>query len=220
MPYRLRDELSFCACAGKAVFLDLRDDRYFCLGPALEQSFARWAESPYDDRHGPGLGPLVERGLLVRADAAPAPRRSAAAVERDIIGPDEVRLSLADVARAAFAELVIAARLRRWPIAALVRSCEASGACDVLPNADEMRRAKRVAAAFALTGLFLGSHNRCLSRALAAMLMCHRFKVYPDLVLGVRTNPFGAHAWVQLGNAVIVGDHEQARLFTPILSVR
>jgi hypothetical protein len=36
----------------------------------------------------------------------------------------------------------------------------------------------------------------------------------------VRTNPFAAHAWVQIDEEVLVGDFEQVRLFTPILAVQ
>ncbi|MFD2138277.1 lasso peptide biosynthesis B2 protein [Novosphingobium resinovorum] len=38
----------------------------------------------------------------------------------------------------------------------------------------------------------------------------------PDLVIGVRSNPFRAHAWVQSRGRVIHDDQRQAPLFTPI----
>jgi hypothetical protein len=52
------------------------------------------------------------------------------------------------------------------------------------------------------------------------MDLCHAHRLYPSLVLGVRINPFAAHAWVQIGDRVLVGDYDQVRLFTPILVVQ
>jgi hypothetical protein len=38
-------------------------------------------------------------------------------------------------------------------------------------------------------------------------------------VLGVRMNPFSAHAWAQFGSIVLTDSLEQVREFTPILAV-
>jgi hypothetical protein len=35
----------------------------------------------------------------------------------------------------------------------------------------------------------------------------------------VIAHPFAAHCWVQLGDAVLIGGYEQARLYTPILVI-
>ena len=60
--------------------------------------------------------------------------------------------------------------------------------------------------------------SRCLVRALAVHRACRKGRVAGSrLVFGVTAHPFAAHCWVQLGNAVLVGGYEQARLFTPIL---
>jgi hypothetical protein len=79
--------------------------------------------------------------------------------------------------------------------------------------------ARWIVAALEHSALWLGSADRCLRRAIAAMMMCRRRGLAAQLVLGVRIDPFGAHAWVQLDERVLVGEFEQVRLFTPILSV-
>lgn len=67
--------------------------------------------------------------------------------------------------------------------------------------------------------LVLRAADRCLVRALAVHSICRRHAIPAKLVLGVRMNPFGAHSWVQYNRAVLVGDVEQVRLYTPILVV-
>jgi hypothetical protein len=63
------------------------------------------------------------------------------------------------------------------------------------------------------------AHDRCLVRALAVKSLCNKSGIKAKLVFGVIANPFAAHCWVQVGEAVLVGGFEQARLFTPILVV-
>ena len=80
-------------------------------------------------------------------------------------------------------------------------------------------RARAVADAFRAAATVLRAEDQCLPRAIAARWMCDRYKLDAALVFGVRLDPFAAHSWVQVGDAVIVGDLEQVRLFTPILVV-
>ena len=40
--YRLRPGLHWTLCGGRPVFLDFAGDRYFCLGPMLEEAFLRF----------------------------------------------------------------------------------------------------------------------------------------------------------------------------------
>jgi hypothetical protein len=61
--------------------------------------------------------------------------------------------------------------------------------------------------------------KQCLPRALGANALCRAAGALPTLVFGVRLAPFAAHCWLQWHEAVIVGDLEQARMFTPILAV-
>jgi hypothetical protein len=65
-----------------------------------------------------------------------------------------------------------------------------------------------------------GTAGRCLPRALAFLRAGHRRGLRPMLVLGIRLDPFRAHAWVQSGCKVLVGDYEEARAYSPILVLR
>ena len=113
-------------------------------------------------------------------------------------------------------------RARRWlkrrPLASIMNNL-ASGGEDVARSRDEAVL-RQIAGAFATSEMLLRAADQCLPRAIAAARLCRRHGQDVALILGVRVNPFAAHSWVQSGDAVVVGDVEQVRLYTPILVVR
>ena len=221
MPLRLADNLSWCVCAGRPIFLDLEADRYFCLSPRLELAFERWRRPTADGAHDDCLDLLVRRGFLVPDPQAGERVPSPAFVPptRDLLDRNR-RSSLRDVVQILAAEISAQRRLRRRPLAEIVEQCRTSRPPSTLAVQQARSGAERIAAAFERSGLFLGAADRCLARALAAMIICHARGIYPALVFGVRVNPFAAHSWVQIADSVVVGDFEQVRLFTPILLVQ
>ncbi|MDJ1135245.1 lasso peptide biosynthesis B2 protein [Streptomyces iconiensis] len=59
----------------------------------------------------------------------------------------------------------------------------------------------------------------CLQRSVATALLCRMGSVWPDWCVGVRTEPFGGHAWVEV-DGVPVGEGAGMATFHTILSVR
>jgi hypothetical protein len=74
--------------------------------------------------------------------------------------------------------------------------------------------------AFDRTALLLGRANRCLARSVAMFSVLRARDVAADLVIGVRGDPFSAHAWVQYQNMVLNDTVEQIRNYSPILVLR
>jgi hypothetical protein len=220
MPLQLRDNLSFCICDGRPIFLDLDADRYFCLGPAVESSFKRWAAGPARDEGDEEFSLLRVRGLLVPGPRTPSATHAAilpqAARDLDADHPPRLR----DVVQALTTELAAGVWLRSQPLTKILGRRVTSIRRGALTPEQADIRAAQIAVAFGRSALILGSADRCLARALAAKSLCRRRGLSAALIFGVRINPFGAHSWVQLGDAVLVGEFEQARLFTPILSVQ
>ncbi|WP_375713750.1 lasso peptide biosynthesis B2 protein [Sphingobium sp. BS19] len=62
-----------------------------------------------------------------------------------------------------------------------------------------------------------GRTNRCLARSLAMFSLCRAHGIPVQFVIGVRSDPFAAHAWVQIDTAVLNDSTEQVNLYTPIL---
>jgi hypothetical protein len=63
------------------------------------------------------------------------------------------------------------------------------------------------------------SRDRCLFHALALVDFLGRYQVFPTWVIGVRSQPWAAHSWVQQGPLILDGSPEQVCEYTPILSV-
>jgi hypothetical protein len=59
----------------------------------------------------------------------------------------------------------------------------------------------------------------CLQRSVAAALMCRLRGRWPDWCTGFRTQPFGAHAWVEVDGSP-VGEPVDMSRFHTVLAVR
>jgi Transglutaminase-like superfamily len=68
-----------------------------------------------------------------------------------------------------------------------------------------------------LRPLMLSARDRCLLDSLALVGFLASSGIASRWVIGVKTAPFGAHAWVQREGVVLNDQHTRARAFTPIL---
>lgn len=63
------------------------------------------------------------------------------------------------------------------------------------------------------------AHDRCLHDSLTLTQFLAARQLFPQWVIGVKTDPFGAHSWVQSGHTVLNDLHENVRRYRPILVV-
>lgn len=63
------------------------------------------------------------------------------------------------------------------------------------------------------------AHDQCLRDSLTLVSFLAKRSIYPAWVIGVKTNPFGAHSWVQSGPVVLNDSHDHVRAYRPILVV-
>jgi hypothetical protein len=221
MSLQLRDDLHWCDCEGRAVFLDTRADRYFCLPQASNEAFLRLAARMTCEGDGHLLRQLIAKKVLVEGGAE-APFRLPPAVEvptHDLVEEPFPSTTLRWTLRALAAECRAALALRTQRFHDLIESARARGRRPLDPRASEGWQVEEIVTASAAAAFITRSHDRCLVRALAVHALCSRTMVRPTLVFGVAGHPFAAHCWVQLGSAVLVGGFEQARLHTPVLVV-
>ena len=61
--------------------------------------------------------------------------------------------------------------------------------------------------------------GRCLFHSLALVLFLHRYGVFPTWVIGIKTNTWEAHSWVQEGPYLLDTNPEKVCEFTPILGI-
>jgi hypothetical protein len=215
MSVSLRAGVSWCLCSRHAVFLDLPRDRYFCLPEPLDLIFQRWAADEPPD--------AAARDALIAAGVAePGAGSSPVAADfptatRDLANGVQGG-SLRTALRAIFGQLQARRWVKRRSLASIMTDIASAARRAGRPRDEAVLR--RIAGAFATSGMLLRAADQCLPRAIAAARLCRHHGQDVALILGVRLNPFAAHSWVQSGDAVVVGDLEQVRLYTPILVVR
>lgn len=210
----LRPGLSWCICAGQAVFLDLTSNRYFCLPDILDRLFRRWAAG---EMLAPNeLAPLLDCGVIAAGDSSGKAATTYPAATQDYALDNAGSTSATDVMAAVAGQLRAGCWLKLRPMAAIAARLAGERPANPGTPQDEARR-RRVAGAFVTSAMLLRAADQCLPRAIAARRLCHRHGQEAALVFGVRLEPFAAHSWVQCGDAVIVGELENVRLYTPIL---
>jgi Transglutaminase-like superfamily len=80
-------------------------------------------------------------------------------------------------------------------------------------------RAEAEAARQAVVSVSLCCAGRgCLQRSIAAALYCRAHGSWPSWCTGVRTRPFQAHAWIQVGDQPI-GEPHPAGHYRPLLTI-
>jgi hypothetical protein len=216
MAFRLREGVHWCLCGEQVVFLDVQADRYFCLPIEGSADFLRAVEGEIDAADAATFGSLIERQMLIEdpQSSGISPSVAIESVTGDLF--DEYAAPAArDVLEAFAAELKISSHLRRKSLGEILGAAAAK--TRVRRQADTGQSLRRIVSANRAVSLVLRATDRCLVRALAVHATCRRHGLYPSLVFGVRMHPFGAHCWVQADDKVVVGDFEQARLYTPIL---
>jgi hypothetical protein len=219
MALRLRDDLYWCDCMGRAVFLDVRADRYFCLPGQSNDAFLRLAAGNMLPEDSERLNMLAARGLLIESPVD-VPFPSPPAVEPptcDYPARSHSGARLIEISRALSFELRASWLLRSGSFRAVIallrkRTCRR-------PSRDPDRSIRAIVEASVWGAILTRAHDRCLVRGISAHLACRDRGIASKLVFGVIAHPFTAHCWVQLGSTVLVGGYEQARLFTPILVV-
>jgi hypothetical protein len=219
MSFQLRDQIHWCVDGGRSVFLDVEGDRYFCLPAAANAAFLRLAAGISSDDDAACLQPLLSSGAVVELDAPATFRRppSLEPVERDFRPPPGFRPSPLSVVREFLFERFADRMLRKRPFCEVVSAIRRKAAAGRVISSQEERLLGEVGAASDTISTFMRVHDRCLTRAIGAYLNCLDRGLRPKLVFGVTAHPFAAHCWLQSGTAVVVGDAEQARLYTPIL---
>jgi hypothetical protein len=206
----LHPSISYADFGDRVVTLDLGRDRYDLLGGRLALTLRSAATTGWD-ADDEAVSTLLRSGHLqtgapIRPTTLPsAPRRSAFEAGRST-----------PVSRLRLARALIGSRiaLRATGLEiALKRSLVTSRH---LPERNRM--AAETARGVAATRARIGIAQCCLPDALALRSLLVARGCGSVLILGVRLDPFGAHAWLQTGDIVLTDELEAIAPFTPILA--
>jgi len=231
--WRWAPHVRTCTVDEQIVLLDLKRNRYLGIGGKSQQRLmAAIASHASDsaDRSAAGaqaesaafLRPLVQQGLLVRGAACsqtsstlPQAARSLEADE----GFSVVRTGAADLGRFVLAAMAarICLRLRSLHTIALAVSARRERRGADSAQAPQQQLDSAVDGFEKLRPLIFTARDQCLFDSLALIELLAACGHHPHWVLGVKTHPFRAHAWVQHGDMVLNDRHEHVRRFQPIL---
>lgn len=236
-PYFIRRHVHCCEAGRQVIFLDLRRDKYLAIGPAQRRALSGqvdgWPAGSDDATTDPPQGwsepvlrSLLELGVLTAnaSQGKPATQPPIESVNELLVDDDlEPRICVRGAylcrfvlacARAKFAlrlrslEHVVAAVRRRK-----ARALQGDSMFDLSKNRELVAIFNR------LRPFVFTARNACLFDSLALIEFLALHDNYPMWVIGVHTQPFTAHSWVQHNELSFNGPVEFLRRFTPILAV-
>jgi hypothetical protein len=210
-PGRLGRDVHAVCIDDDIVVLDLRTDTYLCVPGAAAPSGPA-ATRPDESRL---CGLLVQAGLVDAAAPmafARAPRATAD-LEDAVAG----RLQWRDLFEAARATADVLLAYRRRSLSQLVTLASARSPVELSPDAEE--RALQLARAFRRWSVLCPVPGKCLVRSFMLLRYLQRHGASAVWVFGVRTWPFRAHCWLQVGSVVIDDAYERLVAYSPILAV-
>lgn len=236
--YFLHRDAFLCPLDGGVVFLDARRCEYLAVGTTrvadLAEGLAGWlATGPTTADKAPARGAitsplladLVRRGILTTSvrDGKPAQPVSLAALRAlPSAAYSAITTPSALAALPSFLTALgrAAVRLRQRNLLQLLRRIEMRkahaqcSACRRYPDvALLVNRFNR------LRVWFYSAENACLKDSLILADFLLSCGALPTLVIGVRSRPFAAHAWVQCGDMVLNDALETVQRYTPIVAI-
>lgn len=220
MGFILAEGISFCRAGGRTIFLDLSRDRYLGLADAADQSFSRLQSgrelTQADEWE---IEDLVQSGLLVRTCDHRLPRACRAPSPQSSLAPANVPVSARMLTLVLWNIVRTEMDMRVRPLASTLRGLRERKTNADFEEAKSIERVQEIAAAFKCCSLIKSALDRCLSRSVAiAHTMIDR-SIHPDIIMGVRLQPFSAHCWVQHRGILVNDMFDRVRNYVPILLI-
>jgi hypothetical protein len=168
---------------------------------------------------------LTQGGLLIQGDtnckeAAASPRIQA--VKQALLPEGRKQEQALRIDRwAAFfhASLKASWKLRRYSMLRTVRSIANQKQRHIKSQAKDHEALGDLVATFHRLRPLYARKYLCLYDSLALVEFLAHYHYFPHWVFGVKTEPFGAHCWVQEGNSVLNDTVEFVQGYTPIMDI-
>jgi hypothetical protein len=232
---QLAGHVRACCADGHVILLDLLHNKYVGIGgeqlPALARAIEGWPVSPdaTGQQSAPTdiqalTAPLLAQGLITSAMTAGPPTATLEEPMHSLNAADSVQHRAVRWRHLScfIRSTATASAWLRWrslaAIAHIVAARRARLVTQDDPTSIEATR-ELVAAYLRLRPFAFTAHDRCLHDSLTLIHFLTSKRVPANWVIGVRTQPFGAHSWVQSGDTVLNDQHEHVRRYRPILVV-
>lgn len=196
-----KSDIAWAECGGRFVFLDIAQDRYFQLPTPREQAYRAQVDGKF----------WSQPPAFPRPPEWAAPRIVSPEIEE---GP----FRIARVAAAIWTQRRVERRIATRSLQEVLLEMKRLKEPLVTNDARDAEWAMELRA-FEHARLLRSAANRCLPRSIALIMRLARCGMRAQIVIGVRSDPFGAHCWAQHGNAVLNDTVEEVLRYTPILVV-
>lgn len=200
--------------AGDLVFLDVAADAYFCLGGASE-AIALRPDGRVDVGHDDMAAQLMEAGLLSPCPSAPPvtlPPRPTASIR--LVGTERAPVSLGAGVAAVRVSLSVRRTFARSTFSRLLEGPAVRASARAAPTPALVE----AVAQFERLRPWLPLQGECLLRSYHLRAFLRVRDLDALWVFGVRTWPFSAHCWLQVGETALDEDLERLTAYQPILA--
>lgn len=191
------------------VLLDIQADSYLCAPGARDLL------RPTDDRAAIDPVDAATEAVFLSAGLAregpPCARPRLRLPTRDIPDLPARPLSLRELMRLAGAVCDLLIEYRGRPFGEILQR-----AADAAPCRRDEAEVVRLAGVFRRAAPWLPIPDKCLARSFVLLRFLQRSRASARWVFGVRTWPFGAHCWLQVGDVALDDIAERLRVYEPI----
>ena len=211
-PLYLRPSVQACAVRDDLVLLDAADDAYLCIPQGAVTLDWRPQTRSFAPSDPGAAAELLDAGLVQLLPAQPWLAEPPNAPTRGLSPAPPPRLDFAGqrALAGAWLDLLRDYRDRRFAeILAKVRRTSPS----VLQPTEEL---EKLAASFLQAMVWAPAPGKCLARSFLLLRALQRSGHDCAWVFGVRTWPFGAHCWLQVGDLALDEAPERLAPYQPI----
>ncbi len=229
----LSPDVHVCVTADQVVFLDIADGRY--LGLPIERACTLrplihgWPVGDDCSPDGPGIDntlirSLAKRGLITR-DAARGKAATPVVVDLQNAWHSDRWLRHAPIVRTRHVLQFVTAvtyascALRWMKLSRIVNRIRQRKLKSAGTPVDEDQLTQLMGIYGRLRPLLYTRKDACLLHALSVLEFLAHYRIFPDLVIGVRTRPFRAHCWLQHNGLALTDTPLHLSRLTPIVLI-
>lgn len=237
--YWIPPHVRACSIADSTILLDLKRNRYFSVGAPVTRALftlaLNWSEAiscagateqiePLEPQTAVRIAEALVKAGLLSVDTPQAAPISCGAVdlrcalasvgyERSQAASPKWRDIVAFLRAFAWARRSLRSKSLYWIASELSRNKGLS------QEQAQERLVELVCIFRQICSYTFVTRGRCLLHALALVRFLASYGIFPAWVIGVKSQPWAAHSWVQDGALILDGTPEQVCQYTPILSI-
>lgn len=215
MLWRILPHATCCFASEKLFLLDLRQDRYFAVPPALAASMRTWLDQSFSCRPPENVVDLLTKSRVLRpGDDTPTNALKERTTIPSRIG--ELAPPKGNPISRSRQWLAIASTWSRLRLLPLYHILEERRNRASLPASSQTEAVTSLAAGYEAMRSYTPITRNCLLDSLALDSLLARTGLGATLVFGVCPTPFSAHCWLQTDELILNDSFDHVSRFTPI----